>query len=187
MKLRNVLLQIASLTIAVMIGAALPIDAQTGGSSSNIVVVDGERVTTETEVGQQARTRVETAAQDWQARMESAQAELQTLAQNRQTQALTLSADALSQLDRDIEEKQVELQRMQDDARRQIERLQVESQQQINEVLIPALETMAAEQGYQLVFDSRMVQTGAMLYFANTLDVTDEYIARVNAVAAGSN
>lgn len=185
MKLRNVLLQIASLTIAVVIGASLPIDAQTGGSSSPVVVVDGDRVTTETQVGQQARQRVQTAAEDWQQRMQAAQSELQTMAQNRQTQALTLSQDALAQLDRDIEEKQVELQRMQDDARRQVERLQQESQQQINNVLIPVLETLASEQGYDLVFDSRMIQTGAMLYFANTLDVTDEYIARVNAAASG--
>ena len=44
-----------------------------------------------------------------------------------------------------------------------------------------------ADAGYDYVFDSRMIQTGTMLYFANRLDVTDEYIARVDAAGTGSN
>lgn len=186
MKLRNVVLQVLMLTVAVMLGSALTLDAQST-QPGRIVVVDGERVTTETAIGQQTRDRVTAAANDWQDRLQAGQAELQTLGQNRQTQALTLSQAALQQLDRDIEEKQVALQRLQDDARRQMERLQMESQQEINEVLIPVLEEMAADAGYDFVFDSRMIQTGTMLYFANRLDVTDEYIARVDAAGTGSN
>ncbi len=186
MKLRNVVLQVLMLTVAVMLGSALTLDAQST-PPGKIVVVDGERVTTETQIGQQTRARVTAAANDWQSRLQAGQAELQTLAQNRQTQSLTLSREALAQLDRDIEEKQVALQRMNDDAQRQMERLQVESQARINEVLIPVLEEMAADAGYDFVFDSRMIQTGTMLYFANRLDVTDEYVARVDAAGAGSN
>jgi Skp family chaperone for outer membrane proteins len=185
MKLRNVLLQILILSIAVMIGSALPIDAQTG--ANRVVVVDGERVTAETQIGRSVIQRVNAQGEQWQSRITAANAELQTMAQNRQAQVLTLSPEALAQLDRDIEEKQVELQRLQDDARRQLERLQLEGQGQINDVLIPVLEQMAAEEGYAMVFDARMVETGAMLYFANNLDVTDSYIARVNSVSPGSN
>ncbi|NIT68820.1 MAG: hypothetical protein GWN51_17695 [Gemmatimonadetes bacterium] len=49
MKFRNVLLQVLILAIAVMIGSALPLDAQTG--ANQVVVVDGERVTAETQIG----------------------------------------------------------------------------------------------------------------------------------------
>ena len=76
---------------------------------------------------------------------------------------------------------------MQDDAQRQMERLQIESQQRLNEVLIPVLEQMSVDSGYDLVFDSRMIQTGTMLYFSDRLDVTDDYIARVNAAGGGSD
>jgi Skp family chaperone for outer membrane proteins len=174
------------LTVAVMLGATLTLDAQ-NAPAGKIVVVDGDRVTSETQIGIETRARVTAAGNDWQARLQAGQEELQTLAQNRQTQALTLSRPALAQLDRDIEEKQVALQRMNDDAQRQMERLQVESQQSLNDVLIPALEEMAGDAGYDFVFDSRMIQTGTMLYFANRLDVTDEYVARVDAASAGSN
>ena len=185
MKVRNTLLQLGVIAVALVIGASFPLSAQ-NAPSSKIVLVDGDRVTSETAIGRQVRERIEAAATDWQNRMTQLQTELQTMAQSRQTQQLTLSPEALSQLDRDMEEKQVELQRMQDDARRTIERMQVIGQEEVNAVLIPALEAMASEQGFELVFDSRLTQMGGLLYFANQLDVTDLFVAKVNATSGGS-
>lgn len=182
MKLRTFLLQLGMLALALLIGASLPLSAQIAPRPS-IVVVDGDRVTSETAVGRGVRERIEAAAGDWQNRLAALQTELQTLAQNRQQQQLTLSTDALGQLERDIEEKQVALTRMQDDARRSIERMQMQSQEEINVVLIPALEALAAERGYELVFDSRLTQSGGLLYFNNTVDVTDSFIAKVNEMS----
>ena len=186
MKIRNVLLQTVSLTIAVMIGAALPSDAQ-NAPAGRVVVVDGERVTAETQVGREVRTEVEAAASNWQTQSDQLQAELQTLATSRQQQALTLNAQALADLNSQIEGKQVAIERLQDDARRQLERLQADGQQRINRVLVPVLERLAAERRWDLVFDARLVQTGSMLHYASSLDVTDEFIAGVNAASGSSD
>jgi Skp family chaperone for outer membrane proteins len=180
MKYRFAMLQVLFLVAAMMIGAAMPLGAQSP-SGPTIVLVDGDRATSETGVGQQVRDRVNAAAEQWQSRINSLQTELTNLGQQRQTQQLTLSQEALSSLNAQIEEKQVELQRVQDDARRAIERLQVQSVEQINGVLIPVLEALAAERGYEIVLDTRMTQTGGLLYYSNVLDVTDDFIARVNA------
>jgi Skp family chaperone for outer membrane proteins len=180
MKYRYALLQILVLVIALTVGATLPLGAQSA-SGPTIVLVDGDRATLETAVGQQVRDRVNAAAEQWQSRITGLQTELNSLGQQRQTQQLTLSQQALTSLNTQIEEKQVELQRVQDDARRAIERLQIESVEAVNGILIPVLEAMAAERGYQIVLDTRMTQTGGLLYFSNVLDVTDEFIARVNA------
>jgi len=185
MKIRSGLFQLGILVVALVIGASMPLAAQ-NAASPKIVLVDGDRVTSETAVGRQIRDRIQAAAADWQQRVTAVQTELQTLAQNRQQQQLTLSADALAQLERDIEEKQVELQRLQDDARRSLERMQTQGTEQVNQVLIPALEALAAERGYEMIFDSRLTQTGGLLYFANSLDVTDAFIAKVNATAGTS-
>jgi Skp family chaperone for outer membrane proteins len=179
MKMRNVLLQTVSLTIAVVVGAALPLNAQ-NAPVGRVVVVDGERVTAETQIGREVRTEVESAANNWQLQAEQIQAELQNLLTRRQQQALTLRAQALTDLNTQIEVKQVALERLQDDARRQLERLQIDGQQRINQVLVPVLEKLAAERGWDLVFDSRLVQTGSMLHYSRTLDMTDEFIAGVN-------
>ncbi len=186
MKIRNVLLQTVSMTIAVMVGAALPLNAQ-NAPSGRIVVVNGERVTAETQVGREVRAQVETAATNWQAQSDQLQAELQTLLTSRQQQSLTLSGQAMAALNTEIETKQVALERLQDDARRQLDRLQTDGQQRINQVLIPVLERLAAEQGWDLVFDARLVQTGSMLHYSTSLDVTDTFIAGVNAASGGSD
>lgn len=180
MKMRNVLLQTVSLIIAVVVGAALPLNAQ-NAPVGRVVVVDGERVTAETQIGREVRTEVESAANNWQLQAEQIQAELQNLLTRRQQQALTLRAQALADLNTQIEVKQVALERLQDDARRQLDRLQVDGQQRINQVLVPVLERLAAERGWDLVFDSRLVQTGSLLHYSRTLDMTDEFIAGVNA------
>ena len=180
MKMRNVLLQTVSLTIAVVVGAALPLNAQ-NAPVGRVVVVDGERVTAETQIGREVRTEVESAASNWQSQGEQIQAELQNLLTRRQQQALTLNAQAMTDLNTQIEVKQVALERLQDDARRQLDRLQADGQQRINRVLVPVLERLAAERGWDLVFDSRLVQTGSLLHYSRTLDMTDEFIAGVNA------
>ena len=185
MKYRFALLQVLFLGAAMVVGAALPLGAQAPAPRS-VVLVDGDRATSETQVGQQVRDRVNAAAEQWQSRINSLQTELTNLAQQRQTQQLTLSQEALANMNTQIEEKQVELQRVQDDARRAIERLQLESVEAVNGVLIPVLESMAAESGYQIVLDTRMTQTGGLLYYSNVLDVTDEFIARVNAAESGA-
>lgn len=163
--------------------AAVP---QAPSAGVRLVVMDGDRVTTETAIGEQVRTELRAAADEWQNKMTAAQQELNQLNQQLQQQQLTLSSDALAQLSARIEEKQISLQRLQDDGRRAMERLQNEGIEQVNAVLIPALEAMATEQGYDIVFDTRMVQTGGLLFYSDALDVTDEFIARINGSTTGS-
>lgn len=182
MKVRSIVLQSALIAVALVVGAAMPLVAQ--APATGIVLVDGERATGETAIGQRVRDRVNAAAEQWQQRLSGLQAELTQLGQQRQQQQLTLSQQALAELTAQIEEKQVELQRLQDDAQRAMARIQGESVEEVNNALIPVLEAMAAERGYQMVFDTRMTQTGGLLYFANALDITDEFIERVNAANA---
>lgn len=179
-------------TRSFLIGCALaallltPLAAEAQTATPQIVVINGDRVTAETDIGQQVRARLQAAAEDWQQRIGALQTDLQTQQQQLQAQQLTLSPDALATMTAEIEEKQVQLQRMQDDARRTIERMQASGVEEVNAVLIPALEAMAAENGYEIVLDSRLTQTGGLLFYAESIDVTEEFIARVNQ-ASGSN
>lgn len=150
-------------------------------ASARIVVIDGDRVTTETAIGRQVREQLQASAERWQQQVADIQSELQALRQRLDSQRLTLGPDALAELGSQVEEAQVRLQRTQDDARRALDREQAAGVEQVNAVLVPALEAMAAERGYDLVLDSRMTQTGGMLYFSQAIDITDEFIERVNA------
>jgi len=165
-----------ALALSVVPGTTL---AQEAGL--RIVVIDGDRVTTETAVGRRVREQLQASADRWEQRVSEIQSELQTLRQRLDSQRLTLGQDALAQLSSQVEEAQVRLERTQDDARRALQREQADGIEQVNAVLVPALEELAAERGYDLVLDSRMTQTGGMLYYSQAIDITDEFIERVNA------
>ena len=62
--------------------------------------------------------------------------------------------------------------------------MQQDAQDRINARLIPAVETLANEAGYDLILDTRMQ---GILYFADAIDATDRYIAIVNAADEAPN
>ena len=61
-------------------------------------------------------------------------------------------------------------------------RFTTDAQNRINAQLIPAVERLAAEAGYDLILDTRV--TG-ILYFADAIDATDRFIQMVNAQGGG--
>lgn len=147
--------------------------------SASIAIVNGDQVLESSNVGQQARTQLESAATQWQTRIQTAQQELQALTQRRQEQALTLNETALARLNQDIEEKQVEIQRLNDDANRELQRLQQQITVQVNQQLGPLVEQFAAQQQLDLIFDSSNM--AGLLYFSNARDMTDQFLTMVNA------
>lgn len=149
-----------------------------------IVVIDGQRVTTETSIGQRVGERVQGQMSDWQSRVQEAQQSLQSLTQRRQQQEMTLSPEALADLNVQIEEAQVALERVQSDAQRAMQRLQQEAMQEINAVLIPVLEEMSTTASWDIVLDAQLAQTGGLLYYSDAVDITDEFIAQVDAATA---
>ena len=72
----------------------------------------------------------------------------------------------------------LERQRIRDDANRFLTRMSEEAQVRINNILIPAVERLANDEGYDLILDTRIA---GILYFADAIDATDRYIALVNA------
>ena len=83
----------------------------------------------------------------------------------------------MARIQSSVEQAQVDLQRLRDDAQRALNRMAEQAQARINERLVPAVEQLAAEAGYDLILDTRMQ---GILYFASAIDETDRYIALVN-------
>lgn len=168
---------------AAMIGSALLASPLQTGTEADIGLINGERILEGSNIGRQARERLESAASTWQERIQTATEELDRLTTQREEQALTLNDQALQQLNTDIEEKQVQLQRLNDDARRELQRLEQQVTAQVNQQLGPMVERFAEQQGLEMIFDSS--RTAGLLYFANSRDVTDDFLALVNAQGQG--
>ena len=143
-----------------------------------VAVINGEQVLAESNIGRQVQAEAEAAAVDWQSRLTAKQVEIDALVTQGQEQRLTLNQQALDRLQGQIDQLQLDLQRLVQDRERILLRLAEQAQLRINQVLIPAVERLAQENGYDLILDTRIQ---GILYFANRVDVTAHYIELVNA------
>ena len=177
MKAMNWVLRGIALAIVLNVGVALSAYAQLA-DDRKIAVINGDRVLMESSIGIQVQQEAQTAATDWDNRIRAKQLEIETLIAQAEQQQLTLTEEALARIQNNVDQSQVDLQRLQDDAQRALNRMAEQAQTRINERLVPAVEQLAAEAGYDLILDTRMQ---GILYFATAIDVTDRYIALVNA------
>jgi Skp family chaperone for outer membrane proteins len=161
--------------------AAVP-QATTG---SSFAFINGDRVLETSVIGQGAREKLEASAGQWTQRINGVTTELDTMQRQRQEQALTLNESALARLNQDIEERTVQLERMNDDARRDLQRLEQQITVDVNSQLGPLVEAFAAERGYDMIFDTARLQ--GILYFAPAKDVTEDFLALVNARVGSTN
>jgi len=143
-----------------------------------IAVINGDRVLAESTIGQAVATESQGAMAEWNTRIQSKQAEIDTLVQQAQTQQLTLTQEALARIQASVEQLNVDLQRLRDDANRAFNQLGADAQVRINAVLIPAVEQLANQEGYDLILDTRV---DGILYFADAIDATDQFLVLVNA------
>ena len=175
-------------TTSFLLGAALVasgvLAAPQAGQSPTIALINGDRILEGSNIGRQARERLETAAGQWQERINAVQQELEGMTRQRQEQALTLNDTALARLNQDIEERQVTAERMNDDARRELARMEQQVTLDVNAQLGPMVERFATDRGYDLILDTSRTQ--GMLFFALPLDVTDDFLAMVNAATPGT-
>ena len=169
---------------AAMFASTLFAAAPQAGSASQFAFINGDRILESSAIGQGARDTLEASAAQWTERLTALQTELDTLTRQRQEQALTLNDAALARLNTDIEEKQVELERLNDDARRDLQRLEQQVTLDVNAQLGPLVERFAADNGYDMIFDTARLQ--GVLYFAPSKDVTDDFLAVVNANTGGA-
>ena len=143
-----------------------------------IAVINGDRVLAESSIGQTVATESQAAMAEWNTRIQAKQAEIDTLVQQAQTQQLTLTQEALARIQASVEQLNVDLSRLRDDAQRAYNQLGADAQVRINNVLIPAVEQLANQEGYDLILDTRV---DGILYFADAIDATDRFLVLVNA------
>lgn len=102
--------------------------------------------------------------------------------QNRlSTQRLTLTPDTAASLQSDIQRKQTERQRAAEDAGRAMRELQVKTLEQIQNELIPIIEQVRKDMGFDALFD---LAKNTVIYFNPALDVSAEVIKRYDALKA---
>ena len=169
---------VAILGLVVLAVAAGPLGAapQSGGG---VAIVDNARVFDESNQGKRATQQIQANVNTWQQQITTMQTELQGLINQRQQQSAIMTPESLRSLDLDIEQKQIDLQRRNDDAQRQSTATRDQVLADLDAALTPVVAALASELGYNVVLNS---QTPGLLYFNPAADITDQLIARLNAM-----
>ncbi len=104
--------------------------------------------------------------------------DIQALQTRINTQRLTLTDEALMQMASNLERKRVERKRYEEDSSREFQQLQIRLWQQIRNDVVPIIEQIAKEKGFELVLD---LTAGGVVYANPACDITDEVIKKYDA------
>ncbi len=148
-----------------------------------IGVIEVQRVVSDSAMGKESLAKLQKAASGKQEEIGKRQKELRDLEQKINEQNKTLSAEALEKLQKDYQGKAVELKRFQDDSQRELEEAQRKELQEFEKKVMPIIDSVAKEQGYELIFNK--FQSG-LLYAADSVDLTDAVITRFNSQIASA-
>ena len=182
---RIVTLAAGVLAVAV---AAVPAFAQTAAAPApaagnpKIGVIEVQRIVQESAIGKESLARVQKLQQAKQEDLVKRQKELRDLEQKIQDQGKSLSEDAMEKVQKDYQAKAVELKRFQDDAQRELEEAQRKELGDLEKRIMPVINEVAHEQGYQLVFNK--FNSGLLFADDKSVDLTDSVITRFNSQIA---
>jgi len=97
------------------------------------------------------------------------------------TQRLTLAEEALYNMNADLQKKQTDRKRLAEDAVRDFQDLQVKLFNKVQSELIPIIEALGKEKGFDLILD--LAKSGAV-YYNPSVDLTEDVIKRYDASKA---
>jgi len=167
--------------------AAVPAFAQTAAApatatGSKIGVIEVQRIVQESAIGKESLARVQKLQQAKQEDLTRRQKELRDLETKIQDQGKSLSEDAMEKLQKEYQAKAVELKRFQDDAQKELEESQRKELGDLEKRIMPVINEVAREQGYQLVFNK--FNSGLLYADDKSVDLTDAVITKFNSQIA---
>ncbi|UCC38946.1 MAG: OmpH family outer membrane protein [Candidatus Aminicenantes bacterium] len=149
--------------------------------SYKVAVINSQKTVEESAEGKRAYAQLKERNDKIKADIARLDDEIRNLETKYNTQRLTMSDDALIQLTSDLERKRTDRKRYEEDSARDFQRLQLNLTQKIREEVIPIINQVAKEKGFDMVLD---VVASGVVYFNPAVDITNEVIRRYDASKA---
>ena len=150
-----------------------------GPAPVRIGVIDTEKILLNSNTGKAAMANLKKIQTDLETQVKARQQEIKDLQTAIHDSAGSL--DKLAEMNAQLEKKTLELQRFQDDAQRQLTKKRDDMLASIDQLVMPAINAIGKEGGWTLIF--RKFESG-LIFAADTIDITDVVIARLNSSAA---
>jgi outer membrane protein len=151
---------------------------------TKIGLIDLQRCLQESKEGQKVSQILQKKKDDLQKRLDTRQRELLELKKELDKQAMMLSMDAQEGKKRTIERKTRELEYLYKDLNEEMVRLQGKEKQRIFKELEKVIEKIGSEENYKLILGKRV---GGVLFFSESIDVTDQVIKAYDQMKEANN
>lgn len=158
--------------ILVSVGTAQP--------ALDVAVVDLLKAFETSAAGQQVVDQLKNKEQEIRNEIIDIENETQKLQTKYNTQKLTLSMDAQQQLLTDIDRLKTKRSRVEEDRTKEYRDLQMRLLGKLRNEILPVVNNIAREKGFSLVLD---VSSSGVVYFNQTIDITEEVIKRYDQLA----
>lgn len=166
-------------TLLLLFAAAAPLSlAQT---PTKIGVINSQQVLETSAEGKRVITRLQEKDKSNQATLDKLDQDINQTQNRLNTGRLTLSEEQLYNLNADLNKKQTDRKRVAEDAVRDFQDLQAKLFKKIQDELIPIIEQLGKEKGFDIVLD--LARSGAV-YFNPAIDLTAEVIKRYDVSKA---
>lgn len=148
--------------------------------SSNVVVLDMQKVMKQTLIGKELAAKLEKERKAKESIIKAKQDKIIEVRKKLQNSASVLTESRRLALKQEDEKLQLEYKEMLQKARNDIQRFSQQLNKDYNQKLVPILQKLAQEKGYTLVLMKSQV-----VWSSGAIDVSDEFIKRVNASVKG--
>ena len=176
--MRDLLLIVAAVFLCPMTGAA---QTPEPFPTARFAFFNGERVATESTIGQAAMAELEAFRANTTAEIEQRTRAIQAEHDRLQRSATVLSAQARLEMQRSVQTIELDLQRFIEDMQTQFLSLQRQADREFQLSLAPVVQQIAGDRGVHFVFD----QSAGALFWANErFDLTAAIIEQLDDAAA---
>ena len=167
---------IAAVTMIAVCGGFAALYAQ-----AKIGVINSQDVLEKSAEGKKVIARIQERDKQYQAGITKLDDDIRQLQTRLNTQRLTLTEEAALQMQADLDKKNTDRKRMAEDAYAGMQDLTNRLFKKIQDELIPIVEALGKERGYEIIFD---LQKSGAAWFSPAIDVTAEVIKRYDASKA---
>jgi len=156
------------------------VSAGTAQPTLDVAVVDLLKAFETSAAGQQVVDQLKNKEQEIRNEIIDIENETQKLQTKYNTQKLTLTMDAQQQLLTDIDRLKTKRSRVEEDRTKEYRDLQMRLLGKLRNEILPVVNNIAREKGFSLVLD---VSSSGVVYFNQTIDITEEVIKRYDQLA----
>jgi len=146
--------------------------------SMSIGVIDPAKMMESSIEGQKVISELKAKEQTIIKTLNQIDSDVQSIENKLRTQRLTLTQESQQNMALDIERLRTKRKRVEEDSYNDYKRLEFTLNNKLREEVLPIIETVAKERGYELVLD---LSISGVAYFDNTIDITEEVIKRYDA------